>query len=74
MTLRESRQFSLVQATKRNLNGSCNKAHGAVSHGFLEFVDMSQSHNRQKRRPAAAAVISNSPRPRAISLHLLREV
>lgn len=63
MTLRANRQFSLKQATKRNLNGSCNKAHATASHGFLDFVDMSQSHNSQKRRAAAAAVISNSPRP-----------
>lgn len=66
MTLRESRQFSQYQATKRDLNGSCNQAHAPTSHGFLDFVSMGQSHNSQKRRAASAAVISNSPKPRML--------
>lgn len=66
MTLRESRLFFQYQATKRDLNGSCNQAHARTSHGFLDFVSMSQSHNSQKRRAASAAVISNSPRPRML--------
>ena len=66
MTLRESRLFFLYQATKRDLNGSCNQAHARTSHGFLDFVSMGQSHNSQKRRAASAAVISNSPRPRML--------
>lgn len=66
MTLRESRLFALAQATKRDLNGSCNQAHARTSHGFLDCVCMSQSHNSQKRRAASAAVISNSPRPRML--------
>jgi len=66
MTLRASRLFFLVQATKRDLNGSCNQAHASTSHGFLDCVSMGQSHNSQKCRAASAAVISNSPRPRML--------
>ena len=66
MTLRGGRLFSLEQATKRDLNGSCNQAHAPASHGFLEFVSMGQSHNSQKRRAASAAAISYSPRPRML--------